>query len=260
MLYLRFAEINIALNFTPSGEPEFFEDPLFLSVKKSFEPYFVDRCEVDHIVSFVKVDDYEYLFNLKEKKDYVLVSKKISKKETVSFYHISMPQLQIILRNICQLVLRGKGVILHASSVVSSDKGYVFFGESGAGKSTISRKLTGGLKPFSDDSIILIKRQKGWYIYQTPVLQKNGILERTNRGVEVSKFSFIYKSKDDKLNKIINKQEAMMLIMKQLYTDKKNLNRQISFLMDLVARSEDFYKLYFSLKGFKKVSRLLQET
>lgn len=254
MIYLQFAGVNIALNFIPSGEPDFFEDPLFYNIKNSYSAYFINKCRVAHTINFHKIDDYEYFFNLREKKDYVLVSKRVGPRETDSFYHISMPQLQIILRNICQSEIAGEGVILHASSVVRGNEGYIFLGESGAGKSTIAGSLRPKFVPFADDSIIIKKEKKEWVMYQTPILQKNSAIIKTANPFKIGKFCFLHKSQKFSLNKALSKESVLVRLVKQVYTDKELATKQIMLVMELVSKKDDFYDLSFSLKGFEKIA------
>lgn len=256
MIYLRFAGVNIAFNFVPSGEPDFFEEPLFFNIKDAFGAYFVNKCPVYHTVNFYKVDNYEYFFNLKEKKDYVLVSKRVNARQTDSFYHISMPQLQIILRNICQSAIAGKGAILHASSAVQGNNGYVFFGESGAGKSTIAKSLRPLLTPFTDDSVIIKKDKKGWIMYQTPILQKNSGIVKTSNPVKIAKLCFLHKSAETLVKKTSNKESVLAKLIKQLYTDKESATKQITLMMEL-ANYDNFFETYFNLKNFEKLALIL---
>lgn len=258
MIYLQFAGVNIALNFIPSGEPDFFEEPLFFSIKNAFGAYFVDKCPVYHTVNFYKADNYEYFFNLKEKKDYVLVSRRVSSRQTDSFYHISMPQLQIILRNICQSAIAGKGAILHASSVVGSGKGYIFLGDSGAGKSTIARNLKPNMLPFTDDSIIIKKEKNEWVMFQSPVLQKNNQIVRNSKPVKIAKFCFLHKSVNNRVTKILNKESVLTGFIKQLYSDRESLNKQVALMMNLVSNNDNFFDVYFNLQDFKKLGLILE--
>lgn len=66
---------------------------------------------------------------------------------------------------------RNQGVILHASSLVLDNKGYVFMGQEGAGKSTI-RLLHPTLTSLGDDSAILKFSNKKLYLYGSPFYQR----------------------------------------------------------------------------------------
>jgi hypothetical protein len=65
----------------------------------------------------------------------------------------------------------GEGVEVHALGLVDrDDRGYLFLGHSGAGKSTTARLWTAepGVKLLSDDRIIIRKREGKFWMYGTP--------------------------------------------------------------------------------------------
>jgi hypothetical protein len=70
---------------------------------------------------------------------------------------------------IINFLAQGRGVILHACGVVDSDRGLLFAGVSGAGKSTIAevwKKTDATL--LSDDRIIIRRHNGRWRMYGTP--------------------------------------------------------------------------------------------
>lgn len=77
--------------------------------------------------------------------------------------HLDLVQLLI------QMILEdtGAGILLHASSVCVEQKGFLFLGESGVGKSTIARLLAPN-ETFSDDMSLVILKDKKPYLYSTP--------------------------------------------------------------------------------------------
>ncbi|MGH7664853.1 MAG: hypothetical protein ACRENI_11230 [Gemmatimonadaceae bacterium] len=69
----------------------------------------------------------------------------------------------------CRLLSRRGAVELHASSVIIDRLAYVFVGDSGAGKTTLSRLAeAAGAIVLSDDRTILAVRQKGVLAWGTP--------------------------------------------------------------------------------------------
>ena len=69
------------------------------------------------------------------------------------------------------LLARGRGVEVHACGVEDSDgRGYLFVGQSGAGKTTIARlcENAGGAQVLSDDRIILRSLDGRIWMYGTP--------------------------------------------------------------------------------------------
>jgi hypothetical protein len=83
-------------------------------------------------------------------------------------YPLEYPLDELLLMN---LLSRGRGVEVHASGVVDTlGRSYLFVGQSGAGKTTMTRlweKLE-GVKILSDDRIILRKQDGRVWMYGTP--------------------------------------------------------------------------------------------
>lgn len=68
------------------------------------------------------------------------------------------------------LLARGRGVLLHASAVRDGERGFLFSGVSGAGKSTMASLWEGrpGVKLLSDDRVIVREREGRFWAYGTP--------------------------------------------------------------------------------------------
>jgi hypothetical protein len=85
-----------------------------------------------------------------------------------ALYPMEYPLDELLMLN--QLAL-GKGVEVHSSGVIdSSGKAFLFVGQSGAGKTTMTRlwQKHGGVKILSDDRIILRKVDNSMWMYGTP--------------------------------------------------------------------------------------------
>lgn len=65
------------------------------------------------------------------------------------------------------LCLEQSGLLLHASGVISENKGYVFFGPSDSGKTTVAR-LSLDRTVLSDDLAIIKKRGDKYWLYGVP--------------------------------------------------------------------------------------------
>lgn len=73
------------------------------------------------------------------------------------------------LRTLLALYLpRYNGMLLHAAAVRDEQKGYVFAGRSGAGKSTIARLLAGRTEILTDELVALCRAPDGWCAFGTP--------------------------------------------------------------------------------------------
>ncbi len=80
--------------------------------------------------------------------------------------------LNYFLQACVQVFLRPRnGTLIHATGLESGGRGYLFMGESGAGKSTIARMLTEGrnnVKILNDDLVALELRGEKVYLHSTP--------------------------------------------------------------------------------------------
>jgi hypothetical protein len=75
------------------------------------------------------------------------------------------------------LLSRGHGVLLHACGVKNGERGLVFAGAGGAGKSTIARLWEGrdGVRVLSGDRVILRQKEGHYWVYGTPWPGQEGI-------------------------------------------------------------------------------------
>jgi hypothetical protein len=92
--------------------------------------------------------------------------------KTEAVYPLEYPLDELLMMN---LLARGRGIEVHGCGVEDADgKGYLFLGQSGAGKSTMARLWTAGettaQAPYilSDDRIILRMRGGRLWMYGTP--------------------------------------------------------------------------------------------
>ncbi len=65
------------------------------------------------------------------------------------------------------LAFRAGGFMFHAAGIARGGKGYLFFGHSGSGKSTVARLTDGGLV-LNDDLLVLLPDKNHWRAYGTP--------------------------------------------------------------------------------------------
>lgn len=68
------------------------------------------------------------------------------------------------------LLARGRGAELHACGVIRGDRGLLFVGQSGAGKTTMARlwRAAGGATVASDDRIVVRRERGGFVLHGTP--------------------------------------------------------------------------------------------
>jgi hypothetical protein len=77
------------------------------------------------------------------------------------------PTIELLMVN---YLAQGHGIILHTCGVACGDRGILFVGESGAGKSTTARiwAQERGIEVLSDDRIIVRKKGDRFHLYGTP--------------------------------------------------------------------------------------------
>ena len=72
------------------------------------------------------------------------------------------------------LTVKSSAVMIHASCIFDGQKGRIFTGFSGAGKSTISKLWAdAGNLVINDDRLIIRKLNNGFYVYNTPMYYKD---------------------------------------------------------------------------------------
>ena len=83
------------------------------------------------------------------------------------FFPLASPLGELYMMN---LLGTGLGMLFHASGVIYQEKGYLFTGHGGAGKTTMARLWDGlpGVKVVNDDKVILRKEAGGFRLYGTP--------------------------------------------------------------------------------------------
>lgn len=73
-----------------------------------------------------------------------------------------------LLRVACaMLALAGGGLLLHGAAIASAQRGYLFLGPSGAGKTTVAR-CSPGRRVLNDDLALLWPTAHGWDLIATP--------------------------------------------------------------------------------------------
>ena len=138
---------------------------------------------------------------------------KISKNHYNIYIHDiqeNFEQFNDLFRNaFTHFILRHNGVVLHGSSVVHNNHGYIFVGQEGSGKSTI-RKLLSPLPSLGDDSAIIRFVHGETYLYGSPFYQKTQRLY-PNKRVKIAGCFKLQKSPSNMIY-LMTREEAIRLI------------------------------------------------
>ncbi len=182
----------------------------------------------------------------------------IERREAVVFSLSKKPEYFIIDDNIFFFILSiatilNGGFILHSSFVILDNKGYIFCGNSGAGKSTITQLLDIE-NAFNDEAIIILNKNNRWEAVPTPFYQYR-IVDNLSffMSHKIDSLFFLKQSPICKLKSVedIDKIRGIEFILKNLihfqviftpFIKKKLFNRVMDFSKDI-----NFYDFYFNL-------------
>lgn len=171
-------------------------------------------------------------------------------------YFISMGLFKVLLMQILQnLTIKSQGILIHASSSIINDKADIFYGISGAGKSTIISLLQNNNKAFADDKVFIIKKSGRFIAYQMPFLEKTGWIERGQKPFPVGRVFFLVKSNNCRIEKIQSKEQAFQEFMSKFDAVKNVFKKDSQTLLNFIT-SHDCYYLYFS-KNKNELTKLL---
>lgn len=146
----------------------------FPSASRKAECLFEGR---DHWSIYRQENQYrlEIVDSLTKKKDRIaVVDRDFSKaviyvqKKKWHTQRLLRPLIEIILMN---YLAHKTGLLVHGAAIRDHDRGYVFIGPSGAGKTTISQfwaQKEGDYAVLGDERIVLRRETGGWFAYGTP--------------------------------------------------------------------------------------------
>lgn len=142
------------------------------------------------------------------------------------------------------LIVKNKGLLLHAASFLKENKGYLFCGKEETGKSTIIKITKEIYSPLTDE-ISLIKEKKGkYYIYSTPFwgeLQEAQIKEK-NVNKEIKAIYFLNKDKKNFVKPLTLKKALLKLVPNIVWFTKANKFTLQTFnhCIDLLSKVKSF--------------------
>ncbi len=260
-IFLKIAGFFIGLKFNKS-EPPFLIEKKFAERTVFYYQAFITKekpHKVDYWIDFKYTTQYKMLFEDSSEKFYINFYEKKSNKKIITYYHVSGNQLKIIIRSILQeLLQKNNGMIIHASAAKINDKAAIFFGKSGAGKSTISTLLSDFFPKLADDNIILKKEGKKYFLYQAPFIEKDLSVKKSSENLEVGWIFFLKKASYNKIKKI-SKEKVIKKTLEQLFTDSTNFAVQSKTIFEFINDLNDFYLVEFSLDDPEELGRILKQ-
>jgi len=208
--------------------------------------------KIDYTINFVERKILEMTYRKKEKINLINFFEILNKDTIVTFYQISIFQFQIIIRTILQeLLTSGKGFMLHSSSIEINNYAYIFTGKNGAGKSTAMKLLSGKYRALADDTVIVRKINRKYYMFQTPFIEKEAWVKKNSDQLPIAGFFFLEKAHYFKIETIKDKNYILNRLIKQFFTEQEYVKKQIKILMGFVNHFDHFNKLYFAKDAVK---------
>jgi len=191
--------------------------------------------------------DFEIKFNSEALPKFKIDLKK--KIATLVTQEVSMAKIDFLIKLFYYTMFPIRDIFcIHASSLIKNNKGYIFFGPSGAGKTTICNSLKNGVVVHDDVTLIKFEKNK-FKIYPHPFrkLKTKKNFKIIKRPVEVKGIFQIIQSKNNKLLET-KKSEVMLPLMRQnMFRSFNHLKKQDQLINKLFKYAK-IYKLEFRKK------------
>lgn len=261
-LYLSIAGFHIVLHFE-QAEISYFRSKLIQNIKQTLRGFIqTDPCKkvhytidirehVPHIAqSHIQKSFHHYIH-------YYIYSKS---NRITTFYTISLYQFLLLLMIIVKkLLAKNNGFILHASGVKIQNAAVLFTGKPGIGKSTAVKLLQKQYSPIGDDSIIIRKIRNVYYAYQTPVIEKMPLGQKTNEALFLKGICLLERRGKNKLIKIMQTGSKFEeKILSQRLGDGPFSNAHKKHLLDCLTQFPYWYRLSF-LKKTEDIQILMKK-
>jgi hypothetical protein len=248
-IFLSIAGFHIALRLAATEElyPVTILKDLILHYCK---PFIVHKkpTKIHHTVTVTTAQTYSMILQKMKKQRFINFYQRISNLHTITFYHISIIQFQVVLRYaLLHLLAENHGFFLHASAVRQGNVAHIFLGPSGAGKSTATKLSKSIFTPIADDTVIIKKERNMYYCYQTPFYEKEWELKRSTTRYQIGNIYILQKSTQTSIVPIVDSQQRVHHMLKQFWTEADYTRKQTPYAFDFIARFNRFYFLRFTL-------------
>jgi hypothetical protein len=147
----------------------------------------------------------------------------------------------------CNLLSQGRGLIVHGCGLIDGDRGLLFAGNSGAGKSTTARlwKNLPGVLLLNDDRIILRREEDGIWMYGTPW---HGDVSQVSPGrIRLGEIFILTQDKENHALPLTASQLVVQLFKRSFPTfwNRSGLEFSLTFLHEL-SQAVNGYELHFT--------------
>lgn len=180
----------------------FFNYPWQLILKRKYEPFLKKKIRPKIKFFFKSYGQFDLTGKtFKSNQHFGQAGFDLEKKEAEISPFLNFAFFDFFFTHIFGLSLPSfNGFMLHASSVAKDGKAYVFAGEAGSGKSTIV-KLSRNCHPLADDSTIVRRLRKKFFVFSSPFYKKEKI-KKENLVFPLGGIYFLVKSQRDCLTKL----------------------------------------------------------
>ncbi len=259
-LFLHIAGFTVAVRFQKTESP-YVKEKLFMRALELYYPGFLLKktpIKIDFTIIMAYQKNFGVVIDEKTKKYYFLIYEETGKRVAKAYYNISIEQFQVVLRNALQTYLaESHGMLLHASASLVHAEAYVFFGDSGAGKSTTMITLAKKFIPLADDTIILRKHGKSFSFYQTPFHEKNRIMKKSE-AYTLGKMFFLRKASKNQVKKFVGESDILYKFLHQFLSEKKDVKQQMKDIASFVNSFHEFYILHANISHTDEMVELIE--
>ena len=154
-------------------------------------------------------------------------------------------EISALYRKIADILVEDNIVVFHGSSFMVNGGGFIVTARSGVGKSThvnLLKELLGNELVYINDDKPLVEVKNDITIFSNPW---NGKERRGNNiSAPLKAVLFLSRSEEPSYKKIINKEEAYIKLLSQIYLPKEKSKREKALkLVDLILKNTDFYEI-----------------
>lgn len=255
--YFNVADCIFSIRLNPTDWPELEKrvEKELLAYLRNFQINIIPK-KIHLKINFVLEKQIHYLYINNNTETYTRLYQKIKEGEIACSYRIGMGLFQILLQIMLSRLLEGNGLLLHASASLIHKRAYLFLADSGGGKSTIVRFLRNAFPALADDSVIIRNKRNRFYLYQTPFVEKESWIQRSNKRYRLGGVFFLQKAKKTSAIRIIDKNKVLKHFTRLLhiYFEKRLISHQVKIIVQLVNSSEKFYVFQFE----KKIEQIMK--
>ncbi len=250
IIYLDIAGFAIRIRFGKAFT-YFYREKWMEDIQNHFGVFILRTCptKVDYTITFTE----QKVFPIRKKSDkgkkYINYVEDVGEREVLTFYVISIAQLELILMEIIsKLFKKNPGFFLHSSASMIGNGAWIFTGTNGAGKSTIVKLLKPAYEMLSDDASIVRKINGSYFLYQSIHHEKTNEIQRYAKGYPLKKMFFLKKAGKCSVVQITDKREIAKRLASQILIYFIEDKLSIKHLFRFITEFDSFYELSFPKK------------